>query len=382
LMSLATGCKINRSFYFDRKNYFYPDLPKGFQISQHFLPIGYNGEIKILSSGEFVPIGISDIHLEEDTAKLVHKGGESLIDFNRSGVPLMEIVSMPQIRSAEEAKVYLKRIQQLVRNLQISDCDMEKGTMRCEANISLAKSSGPIPRNLTKLPPYRVEVKNLNSFRFVEKAIEFEIKEQTMMLESGQEPKQETKGFDPVKGVTYLQRSKETASDYRYFPEPDIPCVRVSKVKQKELSARVGKLPWEKEKEAIDGLMLPWQTVKILVSDSQKFEQFLAILKEGNKEGVKPIAIANLIVNKRIEIQKSPVEIIKKIKEGEGQRISGAQLSLIVDKIIKANPKPVEDVRKGKGQAIGFLIGQVQRETNGAADAREASELILKRLKS
>ncbi len=245
MTGMALHCKIPKFSKFDRKNYFYPDLPKGFQISQYDKPFCVNGWLEI----EKKKIRIRRVHLEEDTAKMIHRAvngkKSTLIDFNRSGVPLMEIVTEPDIRSPNQTKAYLKKLQQIIRYLGVSDCDMEKGSMRCEANISLA------PKGEGKLPNYKMEIKNLNSFRFVEKALEYEIKRQKKLLEIGKKLSQQTRGWDEAKQATFLQRTKETAADYRYFPEPDIPPIRWAKSQISNIKSQISELPGEKAERFI-----------------------------------------------------------------------------------------------------------------------------------
>ncbi|MDD3735293.1 MAG: Asp-tRNA(Asn)/Glu-tRNA(Gln) amidotransferase subunit GatB [Candidatus Pacebacteria bacterium] len=224
---LALNCEINKTSYFERKSYFYPDLPKGFQISQYRLPLCKNGVFKLKINGKIKKIGINRIHLEEDTGKLIHPAGEdySLIDFNRSSLPLMELVTNPDIRSGKEAKKFCEELQLILRYLEVSNADMEKGQMRCEVNISLLKD-----KNSKKLGT-KVEIKNLNSFRSVERAIDYEIKRQTNILKKSGKIVQETRGWNDIKGITISQREKEQAHDYRYFPEPDLPIIKIKKTK-------------------------------------------------------------------------------------------------------------------------------------------------------
>ena len=301
--------KINRRFLFDRKNYFYPDLPKGYQISQHFFPIGQGGQVTIMDQGQFVPIALQDIHLEEDTGKLIHQKDSTLIDYNRSGVPLVEIVSQPNIHSWAQAKEYLKRIQQTARWLGISECDMEKGSMRMEANISLS----PNPKIL---PDYKVEIKNLNSFRFTQKAIDYEIARQKEIILKGERPKQETRGYNVQRGITYSQRTKEEAKDYRYFPEPDIPPFEFSLSAIKNITKKIKTTPWEKEKELISRFGLSWENSQILVSNRKMLDLFEEVVKLVKDKKLKSVKLANLLINKKIPWENlSPKEVLQALKE-------------------------------------------------------------------
>jgi len=372
LLALAFNCQINKNFWFDRKNYFYPDLPKGYQISQHFAPIGQDGRLPILVNGRFKKIGIDNIHLEEDTGKLIHRRKKSLIDFNRSGVPLVEIVSRPELHSAEEAKEYLKRIQQTVRWLELSDGDMEKGSMRLEANISLSEKEG-------ELPDYKVEVKNLNSFRFVERAINYEIERQRKILERGKRPKQETRGFNLKAGATFSQRSKEVAKDYRYFPEPDIPPFEIGSQQLKRIKKSLGKLPWQFEEEIINqGVEWPW--AKIISQNREKAFLFLETVRLGKKKGSLSVSeVAKWMVNKKTPLKTKPEDLVRLItQEKKRFTLSPDQIAKTAQEVVNENPKAVEDYRKGKPQVIGFFIGQIQRRTKGRADPATTRKTLLK----
>ena len=255
-IGLALGCKINKHTKFDRKNYFYPDLPKGYQISQYDEPIAVNGYLTVDSqkSKTEKKFRIHRVHLEEDTGKLLHSGKDTLIDFNRSGVPLVEIVTEPDFDNADDVKDFLEELHTVIEYLEVSDADMEKGSMRLEPNISLIvlqsdnsdihNADGYL--NTKFLPKYKVEVKNINSFNFVKKAVEFELKRQQEILEKGETPAQETRGYDEKTETTYSQRSKEEAHDYRYFPEPDIPQIVFSEELLKKIKADLPQLPRDK----------------------------------------------------------------------------------------------------------------------------------------
>ena len=279
-ISHALNCKINSFSKFDRKNYYYPDLAKGYQISQYDLPFGYEGSIK-LSTGK--TIRITRVHMEEDTGKLTHqevKGQKtSLIDFNRSGVPLVEIVTEPDFHDALEVKEYLQKLQQIVRYLDVSNADMDKGEMRLEPNISL--STDP-----KKLPNYKVEVKNINSFSFVEKAIRYEIKRQEEILEEGNRQAQETRGWDENRQKTFSQRSKEEAHDYRYFPEPDIPPIITSKEDISRLKSEVPELPEKKLIRFIKEFSLPEYDAEILTREKPLADFFEEAVKAGTEQKI------------------------------------------------------------------------------------------------
>jgi len=372
LIALAFDCKINRYFWFDRKNYFYPDLPKGYQISQHFKPIGVEGQVPILVENKIKKIELDNIHLEEDTGKLIHTATQSLIDFNRSGVPLVEIVSKPCLHSGKEAKIYLRRLQQVLRWLEVSDCDMEKGSMRLEANISVA------PASATTLPNYRVEIKNLNSFRFVEKAINYEIERQIRILKQGKKLKPETRGFDPEKGKTYPQRSKEVAKDYRYFPEPDIPPFEFSWQQIKKIEQKLPKMPWEWEKEMIEQ-KIPADWITTLSKDKKIIQLYWECVQKGN---FSPREIAKFLVNNSTFRNKTPAVVLEELEKEKGKfSLAEKEIERLVQEVLQDNPQAIADFRKGKTQVVGFLIGQVQKRARGKADPQKTAELIKKKIK-
>ena len=279
LLALALNCQINTHTWFDRKNYFYPDLPKGYQISQFFKPLGINGQLA-LSSGK--KINIREIHLEEDTAKSLHRDGHTLLDFNKSGVPLVEIVSEPDLASAEEAVDYAKTLHTLIRKIKISPADMEKGQLRLEANISLKKD----PQD--PLPNYKVEVKNINSFKFLKDAIAYEIKRQKELLKNNKKIIQETRGYDAKNKKTFSQRTKEEAYEYRYFPEPDIPPLNLEEIFNfDKLKEEIPELP----DQTIRRLETNYQLAAADAQIFQKAKRLLIILKSGKvwpKENIGP----------------------------------------------------------------------------------------------
>jgi aspartyl-tRNA(Asn)/glutamyl-tRNA(Gln) amidotransferase subunit B len=336
MLAMALDCRINRVSKFDRKNYFYPDLPKGYQITQYDQPFGEWGKMTI--SGR--EIRIRRVHLEEDTGKLQHAAGETLIDFNRSGVPLVEIVTEPDFRSIEEVDIYLKKLQRLIHYLEISPADMERGSMRLEPSISLSPDGS--------LPKYRVELKNINSFRFVRKALEYEINRQTELLEKGESLRQETRGWSEPQNATFPQREKEEAHDYRYFPEPDIPPLKISDRQISEIKKTLPELPEEKTARFISQYRLNEYQANILCADKKTAEEFENQVK-ANK-AFSPAEIANSLINKRPLAAKSAAAV------------NEDELSEIISSVLVQNPKAVADYRAGKIQVLGFFIGQVAKK--------------------
>jgi aspartyl-tRNA(Asn)/glutamyl-tRNA(Gln) amidotransferase subunit B len=369
-LALALNCQINTHTWFDRKNYFYPDLPKGYQISQFFKPLGINGQLA-LSSGK--KINIREIHLEEDTAKSLHRDGHTLLDFNKSGVPLVEIVSEPDLSSAEEAVEYAKALHTLIRKIKISPADMEKGQLRLEANISLKKD----PKD--PLPKYKVEVKNINSFKFLKDAITYEIKRQKELLENNKKIIQETRGYDAKNKKTFSQRTKEEAYEYRYFPEPDIPPLNLEEIFNfDKLKKEIPELPEQTIRRLETDYQLAAADAQIFSKSKKALDYFEKAVKFGQKENIGPQQVANIIINKRLPWEKlSPQELILKIKgQKEQALVGGGELENIIKGVIAKNPQAVADFKKGKENALGFLIGQIQKETKGKADVRQAQEML------
>ncbi len=371
MVGQALNCQINSFSKFDRKNYFYPDLPKGYQISQYDLPFCKNGE--------FLNVKITRTHLEEDTAKLTHlrlDGKEvSLIDFNRSGVPLLEIVTEPDIKSSKQAKGFLKKLAQTVRYLNVSDCNMEKGSMRLEVNISLGKD---------RLPDYKVELKNLNSFRFAEKAIDYEIKRQRETLEKGEKPIQETRGWDEKRQRTFSQRTKEEAQDYRYFPEPDIPPIRLNEKEVTEIKNSLPELPEEKKQRFIKVYRLSEYNASLLTENIKTANFFEGSASLAQKEGIETSKIANILNNRKINISKiSTGKFVKDILDEKNKvQIKDQDLDKIIKKVLENNQEVVKEIKKGKEIAIEFLVGQVMKETKGQVDPNHARSILREKIKS
>jgi len=418
--ALALNCEVAGKSKFDRKNYFYPDLPKGYQISQFDLPIGRGGWLEV----DGKKIRINRAHLEEDTGKLVHVvvGGKkvSLVDFNRCGVPLMEIVSEPDIDSPEFARSFGKAIHQIARCLEVADADMEKAGMRFDANVSVR------PKGAAALGT-KVEIKNINSFRFLEKALAYEIERQIEVIKGGGKVIHETRGWVETKGVTVMQRTKETSPDYRYFPEPDLPPLVFEKKWVGKLVQTLPELPNEKTKRLEAEYSLDKKTAQILADDkkiTQWYEDALAIYNQGEKanpEKARKLAnwvVGELVKNLRersVDINSVPIEpaglvelltfldkgeisqtsakqvfarmfetgqLPAKIIEEEGfAQVSGEKdLKGLVQKVISENKKAADDFKDGKESSIGFLIGQVMRETKGRANPEIVAEMLRKSL--
>ncbi len=414
-IGLALNCKITENSLFERKNYFYPDLAKGFQISQLRWPLCVGGEIEVESeNGEKKMIRINRVHQEEDTAKLMHQLGNSKaqdtsnnenitgIDFNRSGVPLAEIVTEPDFTDSSQIRDYAKKLQQIFRYLGVSNADMEKGDMRLEANVSVRKVEGAeiasegAPRNDAaglslrddakfELPNYRVELKNINSFRFMVAAVEYEIKRQIELYESGKENelRQETRGWNEEKKETYLQRSKEEANDYRYFPEPDLPALYFDKASVDFIAANQPELPQAKIKKYISEFDISRKVAETIVSDQLMAELFDGAVHLGNEEKVNPKDIANFIANNKIDpVKISPDEIVASVKEKSSGRIDDeGQIEKIAAEVIAENEQSVSAYKSGKESAIQALIGGIMRKTQGKADAGKAKEILEKLLK-
>jgi len=429
-VGLSLGCMLRLRSKFDRKNYFYPDIPKGYQISQYDEPFCEKGEMEILEGKTAKKFRITRIHLEEDTGKSMHPAGTdyTLVDFNRAGVPLMELVTEADFSTGKEARLFCQKLRQILRYLEVSDADMEKGQMRCEVNISL------YPEGTERLSGTKVEVKNINSFRFVERAIEYEIKRQTEALEKGEKIVQETRGWDEVKNVTVSQRKKESAHDYRYFPEPDIPPFEFTEAYVEQLRASLPELPDAKLKRFIAEYALPEADAVILTEDRKLAEYFENVVSElaekiEAKEIIVPLertiklAANYMLTELRKHIAESGKEVADiaitpenyaefigivadgKINSSAAQtvlaemyqggdndpshiieRLNLAQVSdnsaieEAVDTVLAVNERSVADYKAGKQNAFQYLIGQIMKETKGKANPQIASEILKKKL--
>ncbi|OHA62919.1 MAG: hypothetical protein A2117_02565 [Candidatus Wildermuthbacteria bacterium GWA2_46_15] len=388
-LGLALNCRILEESKFDRKNYFYPDLPKGYQISQYDQPFCVQGKV-ILKEGR--EIRIRRVHLEEDTGKLLHTeiGGKkcTLVDFNRSGIPLLEVVTEPDFQNSQEVDEFLKDLQRTVRYLGISDADMEKGSLRIEPNISIkTKSVKGKAQNDEELPLYKVEVKNINSFRFARKAIEYEIERQIEILQGGETPIQETRGWNETENKTVSQREKEEAHDYRYFPEPDIPPMNFTPEKIAEIKKQIPELPEKKEKRFIKEFKLSPYQVDLLIETKELADYYEEALKiNGKIDGRKyssPSEIANWLINRKVDIKTvSPEKLIKDlIASKEVTSVSEAEMSRIVDETLSENAQAAADYKKGKTAVLGFLIGQAVKKIGPQADRQEITRELIEKLK-
>ncbi len=373
-LALALNCDITRFSKFDRKHYSYPDLPKGYQISQYDQPIGHDGYIEIGEGEKRRKIRIRRVHLEEDTGKLVHQevGGEevSLIDFNRSSVPLVEIVTEPDLRSSEEAKEFAKKLHRIVRYTDVSTADMEKGSMRLEANVSVSPETVITDTNL---PPYKVELKNINSFRFMALASDYEIARQREALGRGEKIPQETRGWDEAKKATRLQRVKEDAQEYRYFPDPDLPPMRFSEEHIANIKAALPKLPDAYAKEfAAAGAST--ESTDILTDDAALAElisQSLAKVSDTK-------TFINWFLRKREEnAALTPDELAKRFADEKGSKITDeAVIGEWVKTVIAENPAVVAEFRAGKETTLMFFVGKIQKLAAGKADAPTVMKVL------
>ncbi len=369
LLGLAFNSQVNKNTWFDRKHYFYPDLPKGYQISQYKNPLCLGGYIE-LDLG--VKAEIDHIHLEEDVAKSLHLKDKTLLDFNKSGIPLVEIVTKPIFTEIKDAVEFCKKIQTIVRYLGIGNVDMEKGQMRLEANISLRT---PQMEKDGKLADYKVEIKNINSFKFMEKAVLAEIQRQVELFENGETPMQENRGYDENSNVTVLQRSKEEANDYRYFPDPDIPPMVFDDTYISELKSELPELPYQLKERIVSTYKIPSNVALRLVYSLgpeiiKKFEVLV-------KSGLDANRVANTLINKKESHGLSESDF-KKFIGGDKEAISKEALEEAVKNVLENNERAVLDLKGGKESALIFLLGQVMKETKGNIDPSKARELINK----
>lgn len=375
---LALNCSINELTKFDRKHYFYPDLSKAFQTSQYDLPFCFGGNFEIKNSqGKIKNIRITRVHLEEDTGKLVHREISekkvSLIDFNRGGVPLMELVTEPDFRSSDDVLVFLKEIQTIVRYLGISDADMEKGSMRLEANVSVQKTdSVESQKHEIELPDFKIELKNINSFKFLKRAIDYEIARITNLLKQNKNISQETRGYNETGGTTFVQRSKEEAKDYRYFPEPDIPPIRFTKKQISQLKGEIPELPKAKKIRFEKNYSLPANYVEAITGSSNLADYFETAVKLSKKHSIGAKTVAGVIVNQKLN-EKFPEPaglVMHLVKIGKTNFASSSELDEAVIETIANNPKAIFEYKNGKVQVAGFLIGQVQKQLKGKGDPK------------
>jgi aspartyl-tRNA(Asn)/glutamyl-tRNA(Gln) amidotransferase subunit B len=419
---LAFGAEIPAFSKFDRKNYFYPDMPKDYQISQYDMPLTLGGSVKYwLEDGTMGECRLTRIHLEEDTGKSTHAGSGdgriagsaySLVDFNRAGVPLMECVSEPELHSATEAVAYLESLRRTLLALGVSDVKMEEGSLRCDANVSIR------PAGSTQLGT-KTEIKNMNSFRSVERAIESEIARQTELVSGGERVVQETRGWDEVKGVTHPMRSKEEAHDYRYFPDPDLVPLEVAREEVARLKAALPPLPWERfERYTSEYGLAPKQATQLIDNPSLGSYFDRVVAASGNPQqssnfvlgelsrlanetglaaadsGISPEHLAELIalvdgrrINSKIakellgrmwQGEGSPAEIVD--REGLAQTSDPATIERFVDEVLAAHPNVAGEYRAGKMNVMGFLVGQVMKASRGKADPALVNDLVRKRL--
>ena len=413
-MALAVDCEISPHSRFARKNYFYPDLPKGYQISQYELPIARNGYIDVGTNGGKKRIGITRIHMEEDAGKLIHDPDRpcSRVDFNRTGVPLMEIVSEPDIRSPEEAGAYLRQLRSILRYLDISDGNMEEGSFRCDANVSVRPAGSGVFGT-------RTEVKNLNSFKHVEKALQYEIRRQIDVLRQGNAVVQETRLWDPQKERTVSMRGKEEAHDYRYFPDPDLLPLVIDADWIQTIRKRLPELPDQKRERFIRDYGLPEYDSDVLTSSRELADYFDACVREfpepkpvgnwimgsllgylnaqgktiaGSAVGPKDLAdllmlidkgvisgkIAKTVFDEMIRTGAAPEKIVR--AKGLVQVTDRAAIETVVETVLARHPEEADAYRNGKTKLIGFFVGRIMKETRGKADPRAVNEILKEKL--
>jgi len=371
ILGLALNSELNKFSRFDRKHYFYPDLPKGYQISQNEFPLCVWGYV-ILNNGK--KCELDRIHLEEDAAKSFHSSQGTLIDYNKSGMSLVEIVTKPVFESALEAVEFSKKIQDIVRTLGIADVDMEKGQLRLEANISV-RTTEMLEKG--ELPNYKVEVKNINSFRFLEKAINYEIQRQSEALEKGEILKQENRGFNEVKGITVLQRKKEEAKDYRYFPDPDLPPMTFTDEYTEDLRKGLPVLPDEMFEELKNKYSLNENQARFFTNGDglDLYSKFISLVGkiEANK-------LANTLINKPEFRDLSDDDFVAKIKSMETPEIPEERIITAVEQVLKNETDAIEKLKAGKESIMMYLVGQVMKELKAKVDSSKIIEIIKSKL--
>ena len=411
---LATNCTIADLSKNDRKNYFYPDLPKAYQISQFDMPLCERGHIEIEVNGEKKKIGLTRIHIEEDAGKLNHDdyGRGSLVDLNRAGVPLIEIVSEPDLRSSEEVELYLRKLKSILEYIEVSDCKMQEGSLRADVNVSVRKKG-------QKEFGTRTEMKNMNSFRSIVRAIDYESARQIEVLEEGGKIDQETLRWDDVSGKTFPMRDKEDAQDYRYFPDPDLVTIKISEEMKENIRKSLPEMPESRKKRYIEEFKLPEYDSNILISSKYFSDLFEGatkicnnpksvsnwimtdITKELNEKELEPIdipftpeqlgnlvvlidkgtissSIAKKVLQEMFTEPKDPQKIIE--EKGWIQISDEGAIKEVVLKILEANPQSVADFKAGKDKAVGFLVGQAMKETRGKANPQMLNKMFLEEL--
>lgn len=414
--ALALNCEISRETKFDRKNYFYPDSPKAYQISQYDQPIGYNGWIDIEVNGGTKRIGITRLHLEEDAGKLTHSdfGGESLVDFNRVGVPLIEIVSEPDLRSPEEARAYLEKLKAIIQYTEVSDVRMEQGSLRCDANVSIR------PAGQAEFGT-KTELKNMNSFRNVQVALEYEVERQKEVVTSGGKIVQETRRWDEANKKTISMRSKEEAHDYRYFPDPDLVRMQISEEWIEAVRATIPELPDARQARYVNEYGLPQSDAGVITMSKDTADFFdetvktgadpkaaanwlmvelLGYLNAGNltladvkitphglgemikliENGTISSKIAKTVFKEMVETGKEPKQIVE--EKGLVQISDEGALLAIVQEVVNNNPQAVADYKAGNDKAVAFFVGQVMKQTRGKANPPMVNKLLVEALKN